>query len=182
VYPVSVLRLTFLLLAACGSAPRTTGAPPVAAAPDAGAADDCALDLASIESKLIHDAPGVKTVAAPRVENRHLSESVRLADGVTVTFSIGGCAHFAYQFDYELPSGAPGGSVAERLEAIAKLLERTPARDDMAADLARKVRAKLAAGVGAEPSDGPWPLDCGDAVCAVELKPSGVRVGYDFPL
>jgi hypothetical protein len=180
-----VTRVVLLLCLACGARPAspapTVAAPTPAPAADAGAADDCALDLAALESKLIHDAPGVKSVAAPRVENRHLTETVRLADGVTVTFSIGGCAHFAYLFDYDLPS-ALSGSVADRLEATAKLLERTPARDGMAVDLAKKVRAKLAAGVGAEPSDGPWSLDCGDAVCEVALKPSGVQVGYDFPL
>jgi hypothetical protein len=147
---------------------------------------ECALSSEAIRPALDHAAPGVTTLAAPqRTAGRRLREAVRLGDGTTVRFDTGGCAHIGWVFEYDVDARVLGPSGAARLEAAARLLERTPVRDDRARDLARAVRRRLAAGA---PALAPhYDLPCGDAACAVDVEPAGpgrarLSASYDFAL
>jgi hypothetical protein len=184
-------------LAACGHpAPRTEPPPPTGnvgvATADAAAAidgiyDDCTLQREAIASKLLHGTVGTKTLLEPTFdpEERHLHERIELSDGVVVAFAIGGCAHYAYELEYELPATAVPNDAERRLDALEALLRRTPIADDLAIDFADRIRKRAKPATPRDPA-GPWELDCGDAICTVDVTPDGqvvrMKVSYDFPL
>lgn len=158
-----------------------------AAAPIDGVYDDCTLERGAIASKLLHGTVGTKTLVEPTFdpEERHLHEQIELSDGVKVAFEIGGCAHYAYDLEYELPATAVPTDAERRLDALEALLRRTPIADDLAIDFADRIRKRAKPATPRDPA-GPWELDCGDAICEVELTPGGqvvrIKVSYDFPL
>jgi hypothetical protein len=184
--------LAVALLVACGSQPapssrpaNTVTTPPPDTAP-AVPDDDCTLQLEAITSKLGHAAPGVRTLEAPARVDRKLTEAIELADGTRVDFSLGGCAHYAWELIYLIPASAVGVAADQRLDYVAALLERTPIADGLAVQMAQWIRGRPRPVT--DPA-GPWSIPCGDAVCEVEVKTAigarthlRIKVRYDFPL
>jgi hypothetical protein len=182
-------------LGACGQ-PTERGVKPAgnagAPATDAAVVDaafddaDCTLERGAIAGQLRHGDAGVTTVVKPTFDaaDRHLTEAVELADGTRVTFHIGGCAHYAWELTFEVPASAVGTDAERRLDAADALLRRAPMSDSLAVDMADKVRTRSRR--TPRPAAGPWPIECGDASCAVDAVVEGstlrIAVSYDFPL
>ena len=168
-----------------GGGPGSDGSAAGSAAAAADA-DDCTLDRGAITGKLVHDAAGVKTIAAPPAAERHVSEAIELGDGTRIYFSLGGCAHFAWELVYEVPAKSVGVDAERRLDALEALLRRTPIADDLGTDMAGRIHGRARGATTARAATGPWELDCGDAICEAEAVVDGavlrIKVGYDFPL
>jgi hypothetical protein len=153
-------------------------APPAAPPPD-----DCILDADAIKGAL--DA---SKVAGYQVERgaRSLVERA-VVEGRGVSYRVGGCAHFAYSFTFEL-GGEP---VWLREHARARLTAVPVVADERdGVELLLRALEALKADVRVDPNSPPalsLPLRCGDATCSLEVvaakgAPNQLAVTYDFPL
>src|SRR5688572_13613820 len=146
----------------------------------AHAEDDCILNLEALQPVMRADLQD-HAVDLNR-EERTLTETATLDDGTKVTYTVGGCAHFAFSYTFEnMPGGMPssGDPIALLLELFATL----PFRDNFDADiLVNALKEKQDSGNAAFDETGKTDLPCGDAVCVLTLKHAAVTVSYDFAL
>lgn len=137
-------------------------------------------------------APGVTVLSAPAREGNDqaghsLKESIRLDNGIVITYDVGGCEHFGYGLKYENVPGLKKG--APKTEAIARgreLLEKTPLLSNTTVDREAFLGGldQLQRGAGDPAERDVYTLPCGhDPTCDLSVPADGVlEFSYDFPM
>lgn len=152
--------------------------------------DDCTLSLDALEPLLDAKAPSVKKLLFSKkdLKHRRLTESLLLADGATVTYSVGGCAHYSYDLRYDTTESVPAKE-REAMDAALRLLKQTPVikkKEGIHPLLAVLIdaleRAISFKGSQNKFENGILLLNCGDANCEIEVKGKSLTVKYDFAL
>lgn len=141
-------------------------------------ADDCTLSRDAL-------VPLLSGKSKKNIQGRHLTESLLLADGVKVTYRVGGCAHYAYSFTYENMQPPPAMEKKALLDASVSLLQKTPIMKTVNAVNVKVLLQALerARASGEQLEKGVLTLPCGDANCTVDVSaPGKLTIEQDFPL
>lgn len=110
-------------------------------------------------------------------------ETAALADGTKVTYAVGGCSHFAFEYKFENISGGVPEKPDDPFALPLKLLAAIPFRDQFDAEiLVRALKEKQSSGNAAFDSEGKTALPCGDAFCNLTLGKNSVTIDYDFAI
>lgn len=122
------------------------------------------------------------------VEAPYLEEEVTLADGLKITYAVGGCAHYGFTFTFEnIPGGAPEFPI-DPFGLANALLRRVPMTEKPIPEaMQEEMWAMEAKEKDGEPAkfdeSGYTEFNCGDALCSLVLKDSRkVEVTYSFAL
>jgi hypothetical protein len=153
----------------------------------ADAAFACTLETSAIRSYLDLRSPKIaKVVSTRRPDARKLEQTVKLASGTTVTFSVYGCEHFGYSFAFRPVPGVTSSTPLPELARIAReQLSSVPMREvngvrlgDTAADLSEEAIAGAT-----DMGGGSYAIPAGDAHYELSVPEPGVlEIAYDFAL
>lgn len=108
---------------------------------------------------------------------RSLTETATLKSGVEVTYTVGGCAHYAFSYVFK---GFEAGKT-DPLELASSLLKQVPLED--ASEMATVLHIlKTAQESNVPPEELKSGFACGDAWCLLKLEAGTLVFAYDFPL
>lgn len=146
------------------------------ASPALAQEDECLLQLDSLTPVMENSTSNLDKEALS------LTETTQLEDGTKITYTAGGCAHYAFDFTFEnIPGGVPAEPDDPFAYALA-LLDRAPLKDTAIAEiLQRSLKEQQEKGFAAFENN-KTEFSCGDAFCALELAPEHVTIGYDFAM
>ncbi len=144
-----------------------------------GEGSDCTLQSEAIKSQIDFKSPDIKTTLPAKREQQHLEEAVVLKNGMTFTYDVGGCAHYAFNFRWD---NVPVDMEPDQFALAKKLLRSAPLREkDQGSPYIVMLEALQKAVI-------PNELPCGtDAYChlIVNKKPNNtlsVTLMYDFAM
>lgn len=153
----------------------------VAALLSACAEDECTLSKEAIKPA-IRKADVKNYEKAFEKDGRFLTEKAVLPSGISVTRTVGGCAHYAYSFTFENIPDSVKEAAANRFVLARNLLAQVPLVNDEYDPLLDTMKQEPpAAAISSELGD-TTEFACGDANCSIEATSSGLTVGYDFAL
>jgi hypothetical protein len=148
--------------------------------PQTALADDsCITQISAIKSFIDARAPGITELVPPKYDsaNRTVTHQVKLKNGTVVNLSLGGCAHYAYTLTFtEVKGLRPDLSQEEIIKIIGENLTLLPTDTRFHfSDIAAKILDARN-----------WRLDrmieCGDAICLLDIKDQSFVFSYDFAL
>jgi hypothetical protein len=153
--------------------------------------DDCAADVSKYTAEglkartSIFNPKGkmIAKVLPSELQQFGFIDKAELKDGTKVTFSVGGCAHYGYffQFQGEKISEQKKSGILQRAESLLKSLEVT--KNDERKQLLEAITIARKLKKPTELSEGLYQLPCGDANCLVEDQgKQNVKISYDFAL
>ena len=145
---------------------------------------ECILDKAAIKPALLvnkDDSEGFHTITR---KSRQLSESLQLKNGMTIEFSVGGCAHYGYSFRFiNIPQQITQNNKNPVDIALAVMDQVSLQADQEHLKSSFKETLKNALKTPQEMTDGSIFLECGDAICTLDVENNGnLSLNYDFPL
>ncbi len=147
------------------------------AGPSAPASDDegCALSADALQAPVLETLPKGTVLVGTKTADRHVTQTLRAANGVTTVVSMGGCAHLGFTVTVR-PKKMPA------LKAATALMLETLRTLPLIA-FAKTLSTQLMTALGAaKVVKSPAELACGDASCTFEVKPTEMVISYDFAL
>ncbi len=117
-----------------------------------------------------------------QVANYHFEDKVLLKNGIEVTFSIGGCAHYGYTFIFKGKeiTKVKNNEMLKRAERLLRNLElnQNSEKDELLNAIAEAIKLKTV-----EEQKGMIKLPCGEAYCLLQDHGNQeIKIGYDFQL
>ena len=153
------------------------------------AADDmeCALAMDALVGEFDKKSERVASYKSNGIDNRHYSELVTLKNGLSIEYSVGGCAHYAFSYTFRNSGFSASGDWKKDFAFIISLLQQAPEKNgdpplsSVLIDLMNKEinSDKFDKSAGKDH----YNINCGDAFCSVDYSdPNNIIVDYDFAL
>jgi hypothetical protein len=144
-------------------------------------AEECMVGKDAMVPVMKHNAKAHKVTQGR--DGQSLVERAETSDGTKVTYAVGGCSHFAFEYKFENIKGGIPNEPDDPFTLPLKLMASVPFRDQFDAEMMVKaLKAKQAEGKAVFDDAGKTSLPCGDAVCNLTITKDSVTIDYDFAI
>jgi hypothetical protein len=142
---------------------------------------ECMIGKDALVPVMKHNAPAHKVRLTDGGQG--MAETATLSDGTKITYTVGGCSHFAFAYKFEnIPGGVPE-KPDNPFALPLKLIAAIPYRDQFDGNiLIKALKEKQASGNAAFDEEGKTDLPCGDAFCNLTIGKDSVTIDYDFAI
>ena len=142
---------------------------------------ECMIGKDALVPVMKHNAPAHKVRLTDGGQG--MAETATLSNGTKITYTVGGCSHFAFAYKFEsIPGGVPE-KPDDPFALPLKLIAAIPYRDQFDGEiLVKALKEKQASGNAVFDEEGKTALPCGDALCNLTLGKDSVTIDYDFAI
>lgn len=148
------------------------------------AQEECDLTRDDLSSAINLKQKYYESNGAAKYKEQSVTQTAVLKTGPTVTYSMGGCHHYSYQFTYSnLGRDLSTMTKKEIAELVVRLLNDTPTKGSKIYEKTIMIDAIQNSMSKGLITDTELVLQCGDATCDIYADENGhLAISYIFPL